>query len=85
MKPRIYLFVLALAPAVGLLHTALANGKERCPVTKAPDPPFVPPPPYSGANLGSGVSFNPTGESLVGQSYRIFAKATTGSRNEIPG
>jgi hypothetical protein len=34
-------------------RAALADGKQGCPVTTAPDPPFVPPPPFR-VNAGSG-------------------------------
>ena len=46
IQPRIWFFVLFLALVAGFPHTSLADGKAGCPVTAAPDPPFVPPAPF---------------------------------------
>jgi hypothetical protein len=37
---------------LGARQASIVDSKEGCPVTKAPDPPFVPPAPYS-SNIGS--------------------------------
>jgi hypothetical protein len=37
----------------GAPQVSIVNGKAGCPITKAPDPPFVPPPPFSGVTAGS--------------------------------
>ena len=34
---------------LGAPQASIVNGKDECPITKAPDPPFVPPQPYSPA------------------------------------
>jgi hypothetical protein len=46
MRHRIWFFVLLLALVTGVPHASLADGKQGCRVTAAPDPPFVPPPPF---------------------------------------
>jgi hypothetical protein len=47
MRPRSYFFVLCFVLAAGFPHSSLVYGKKKgCPVTKAPDPAFVPPPPF---------------------------------------
>lgn len=57
MRSRIWFFVLSLALAAGCLCASQADGKQGCPITKAPGHPFVPPPPFSSARLGSGEFF----------------------------
>jgi hypothetical protein len=38
-------------------QASVVDGKEGCPITRVPDPPFVPPPPFSSARLGSDEFF----------------------------
>jgi hypothetical protein len=57
MRPRIWFFVLCLALAACFPNASLADGKGGCPVTNAPDPPFVQPPPFNDETLGSGEFF----------------------------
>ena len=54
MRQRIWFLMLSLALAAGFPHASLAESKGGCPVTKAPEPSFVPPPPFDGESLGSG-------------------------------
>ena len=58
MQPRVWFFLLTLSLAASFPHVSSADGKSGCPVTKAPDPPFVPPAPYHADNA--------TGEFLYG-------------------
>jgi len=46
MRPRIWFFVLFLALVASVPRSSFADGKQTCLVTAAPDPPFVPPPPF---------------------------------------
>ena len=43
---RNWLIVIVLALAAGFAQLSTAGEREGCPVTKVPDPPFVPPLPY---------------------------------------
>jgi hypothetical protein len=39
---------------LGASQASIVDGNKKCPITKAPDPPFVPPPPFNGLTAGSG-------------------------------
>ncbi len=53
MRPRIWIFILFLAFVASVPRASLADSKQVCQVTAAPDPPFVPPPPFR-ADSGNG-------------------------------
>lgn len=53
MRPRLWFFVLFLAVMASVPRASPADSKADCLVTAAPDPPFVPPPPFR-ADSGSG-------------------------------
>jgi hypothetical protein len=67
--------VLFIAHAASFPRASLSGGKEGCTITKAPDPPFVPPSPFDGAHLGSGEFFygTPALWALVEPHWQVHA------------
>ena len=57
MRSRILLFAIMLALPVGAPRASFADSNSTCAVTKAPDPPFIPPPQWKAESSRDGQYF----------------------------